>query len=263
MRARSLEAVSHRRFKFSLAFLLLATTAACFWFAKISIEARRQKEAVERVLKNGGSVYEWDFAHGGPIAINPTSQWLRNLLGEEYGRRINMVRIVGVDIDDLSPLCNLADLEDLGIFDTQASDLEPLSRLVTLKTLWLDGNEIADISPLKDLPALDTLSVKNNRVIDVACLAKLRTLRVLVADNNQIRDIRPLAALTNLQAIHLGHNRIDDVSVLHALTRLTDVTVHGNPLTNVQIQGLRNALPNLTFFDEVDIRREANDPPTL
>ncbi len=80
-----------RWFQYSLRSLLLAMLAASLgmsWVAVKMQKARRQKEAVEAILKFGGTV-EYDYQQntsGKRIrgALPPTATWWRNLLGNNF-----------------------------------------------------------------------------------------------------------------------------------------------------------------------------------
>jgi internalin A len=50
--------------------------------------------------------------------------------------------------------------------------------------------------------------------------------------------------LTNLKKLELQYNDIRDVSVLIGLTQLEELYLSGNPLTQSQVDELREALPD-------------------
>jgi hypothetical protein len=87
-----------RRFQFGVRSLLLFVVAVSVplgWFAWEMEKARRQREAVERIVKAGGKVYfdyEWDEWRGRIRGGDPTtSAWLRRLFGDDFFRNVVLV----------------------------------------------------------------------------------------------------------------------------------------------------------------------------
>ena len=54
----------------------------------------------------------------------------------------------------------------------------------------------------------------------------------------------PLAALSNLETLDLRSNQISSVYPLKRLTNLKKLDLTGNPLTEEQVEELRQALPD-------------------
>jgi Leucine-rich repeat (LRR) protein len=236
-----------RLFRISLRALLALLTILCLWFGKISIEARRQKEAVEWVLKNGGEVY-YDtppepIAGQFPQRKRLAPEWIQRLLGVDYCRSVTVVVISNPTLSDISPLAKLTHLESLNLLGNDISDVVPLSKLTKLKILVLVSNDVSDLSPLALLTNLTTLEVSSNEVSDLSPLRGLKRLRTLGAMNNQIQDMSAVGDLTNLEQLTLTGNQITDWSPLLRLSNLKVVMI--GPITEEEKGKLQTALPNL------------------
>ena len=105
------EPIKRRRWlRFSLRTLLVVMTVLCVWLGFKVNAARRQKEAVEAILKAGGEIffdYQLEPPTGQPDKFNfdfdqnvspPGPAWLREQLGEEYFREVYAVRFFGPTI---------------------------------------------------------------------------------------------------------------------------------------------------------------------
>ena len=137
-----------RWLRFSLRTLLVVITVLCVWLGFKVNAARRQKEAVDAILKAGGTVF-YDFQRpanvvGVPVATEPPgARWLRRLLGDEYFEDVIGVGFSGVKkptIDVLQQLSRLPKLETVNLSDTQVDDegLRQFVRIGSLKTLQLE-----------------------------------------------------------------------------------------------------------------------------
>ena len=92
-------------FRFGLRTLLLAMTVLCVWLGFKVNAARRQKEAVDAILKAGGTVtfsYQCVPVRGNPDALSldpnalpTTPAWLRACLGEDFFRNTVEVNLSG------------------------------------------------------------------------------------------------------------------------------------------------------------------------
>jgi hypothetical protein len=137
-----------RRFRFSLRMLLAVMTMLCIWLGFKVNAARRQREAVDAIVKAGGSVV-YDFQRpanivGVPVATEPPgARWLRRLLGDEYFEDVIGVGFSGVKkptIDVLQQLGRLPKLETVNLSDTQVDEegLRQFVRIGSLRTLQLE-----------------------------------------------------------------------------------------------------------------------------
>ena len=72
------------------------------------------------------------------------------------------------ELDDLSPLSGLTNLQQLDCFDTQVTDLSPLAALTNLQGLDCSLTQVADLSPLAGLINLQGLDCCYTQVEDLS-----------------------------------------------------------------------------------------------
>jgi hypothetical protein len=124
-----------RWFRFSLRALLVLVTMLCVWLGFTVNAARRQKEAVDAILKVGGVVY-FDYQKvprpGNPsswdVDLNaepPAPAWLHMIVGDEYFRDVVEVALQRNVINE-ADLARLADLHGLAVIYLTDMDIESL-----------------------------------------------------------------------------------------------------------------------------------------
>jgi hypothetical protein len=220
---------------------LVLVTILCLWFGKISIAARRQRDAVEWVKKNGGTVkYDWQpeqiapkvFPIPAPIpeAKIPGPHWLRSLIGDDYFQTVREVRLTRCNISDVLPLSDLPKVESLELSMNQIRDLKPLEGLSHLRTLGLYQNEVEDLSPI----------------------AGLRTLELLTLGVNRISDIDCLAGMQNLESVAIQKNPLSRSAALLTLPKLKDVLISVGQLSNEAADALRKKGVEVQFSRSSD-----------
>ena len=96
----------------------------------------------------------------------------------------------------------------LSLTDSQIDDLSPLAGLGQLQVMKLDNNQVTDLTPLSELTNLVSLNLANNQITDLTPLQKLGRLNELNLSNNQITDLMPLQtpALEGLRKLNLSDN---------------------------------------------------------
>jgi Leucine-rich repeat (LRR) protein len=227
----------NRYARVSLRMTLVLLTITCVWVGKLSIDARRQKSAVEWIEKHGGIVrYDWQIDPQTSKLLpttNPTPAWLRALLGDHCFQTAVVVDITGdVSIHEFSTLGDLPSVRFLQISDSKVADLAPLARMTKVETLMLGDNEIVDLSPLANLSELKVLYLDNNKVVDLTPLSSLGRLTTLVCSKNRVSDLSPIATLPNLVALDMSNNPISDLSPLATLPRIEMVRITGSEIVD-------------------------------
>lgn len=222
------------------------------------MDARRQKEAVAWVLKNGGTVdYDWEVYSpedettvGLRKGTPPGPQWMRRILGDDYLQTVRVVSLPGNSkVPDIAPLAKLTQLQTLYLIKSGTRNISPLAELEELEVVWLTGNQIVDVSPLSGLRKLKYLTVAHNEVSDISPLSSLRNLEGLAIGGNDIQEISALGGMTRLKVLDLSGNPINDFAPLKSLPSLRLLALEEND-DNADTNGkLRTALPN----DEVKV----------
>ncbi len=157
------------------------------------------------------------------------------------------------EINDLSFLKDLPDLEWLRCDINRLKTIEHLASLIKLKILVLIQNDFEDISVLSKLTDLECVFLNYNKIKDISSLSKLSKLRQLKLDNNAIEDITPIQNLKNLEILSLACNRITDISSLGAFPKLEDICLYQNDISDFSVLN-HNNFPLLT-------RSEIGDNP--
>ena len=136
------------------------------------------------------------------------------------------------NLNDLTLLSGLTNLNTLSIGNYRGGDLSPLSALRNLTSLTLFNwgyNGTVDISPLSALTNLTDLYIYEINVEDITPLAGLTKLERLYLTYGGISDITALAGLTSLIELNIGGNAIYDFSPLVDLDNLMSLETWGNP----------------------------------
>ena len=126
-----------------------------------------------------------------------------DLTGLEYATSLQVVSLVGNQIQDLRPLAGLIHLELVAFDSNPISDISPLANLTNLKHLRLASNRfITDITPLQNLTNLTYLSLADTNITDITALTNLVNLEILRINRTLIIDYTPLEGLTKLVELH-------------------------------------------------------------
>jgi hypothetical protein len=261
------EPIKRRRwFRFSLRMLLVVVTALCVWMGFTVNEARRQKEAVEAILKTGGSVwYDYQAMPSTSLAkllaspqgtrklelglgmsskfdfdrnvVPSVPTWLRNQFGDDYFRTVNSVR------------CN----QHASATAAAKQQIDQLAKLPALKQfIFLGGYpsppvldpEEVDFTALQQLNDLEALTIYNFRV-DGPVLARFRSsgrLTHLSLSNTGFDDaaMEQVGRMINLEQLWLHHALVTDVGFTHVekLTKLQLFSLDEAQITDAAVTHL-------------------------
>lgn len=109
----------------------------------------------------------------------------------------------------------------------------------------LFGRGISDISPLIKFKKLEKLDLGCNEIDNLYMFQYMTApLRELKLGSNRITDATPLMYLGRLESLDISGNNISQLSPIKTLSSLTWLNLRGNPITEEQVQELREALPN-------------------
>ena len=114
-------------------------------------------------------------------------------------------------------------VKEISLFGRGLSDIQPLIKFRKLEVLDLGSNEIENIYVFQYLDCpLRELRIANNRISDPTALMYLESLEILDISGNSITSLSPIKQLKNLKKLN----------------------VSGNPLSQEEVDALRNELPN-------------------
>ena len=187
-------------------------------------------------------------------------------------RNLEVLRIGGNQISDLTSISNLTRLEVLNLSDNNIENLTPLSNLVNLDRVALTDNPIIDWLPVLHVPyvwgvdyiivgseqystSLTELDLIDLNLIDsdILLLRHMTNLTTLRLNDNQISDLTPLSNLTSLETLNLSNNNIEDLTPLSGLLNLDRLALADNfvrdwlPVAHV---------PNIWGVEYITIRDE-------
>ena len=194
-------ALFRRRFQFNLRSLLLLVVAVAIpsrWFSVEVTKARKQKEAVEMVVKLGGTVnYDYeDDGHGNfdESAMPRGPEPLRKLLGDGFFADVVVVDLSKTEVTD-------AQLENLNAFPE-------------LMNLYICDTKITDsgVKRLAGLKNLQSVALGSPRITDMAIEDVLQWTKLLELGlgDKGITDIglRRLESHPSLCTLHLEYSRV-------------------------------------------------------
>lgn len=131
------------------------------------------------------------------------------------------------EVDDLSGIRNLTNLEAIDISYIVTKDLTQLSHLKKLTSLHAEGCELESL----------------------AGIGSLKNLKHLSVSYNEIKSLKPLIALTNINTIFISENKIENLDGVSNLTNLKELYMSGNPIINF------SGISQLTSLVSLDIER--------
>ena len=168
-------------------------------------------------------------------------------------------------VSDLSPLKNLENLERLAIQNTEVIDLSPLENLENLKVLFVFSTQVSNLCPLKNLRNLERLSIQDTEVIDLSLLKNLENLKVLYVGNTKVSDLNPLKNLENLKELSVNHTKVSDIRPLKKLIEkgipvewegyAEGINVEDCPLTNPPVEIVKQGNEAiLNYWKQIEIQ---------
>lgn len=163
----------------------------------------------------------------------------------------------GLQITDISPICEvkslrelglncnpltsleglqgLTELESLDVADTLVTDLSPIAGCTKLHSINMDITDIADLSPLKQCPAMVSIRAGNTKVRDLQGISGMRTLRDLYLNESNLQSLAGAQDCPSLVVLDVRNTRVSDVSPLQNLTRLAEFNGSDTPITKIPV----------------------------
>lgn len=222
----------HKRrwFQYSIRSLMLVTLVIACVLGYISNEARKQRNAVAWVKEMGGDVeYDYLFEANGdaiPNAEPPGPDWLREWIGIDYFSDVAVVYIYENQVDDLSPLKDLTNLERLLLKNSPVSDISPLAGLTNLTSVDLSATQVSDLSPMKRWDNLEMLWLNNTPVKDLSSLKNMSNLEDLFLENTQVTDLSPLKDLPKLEWLYIEGAQVSEEEIQNLKASLSNCFIY-------------------------------------
>ena len=184
--------LKRRWLKYSLRTSLLAVTVLCVWLGFFVNRVNKQKQAVEWVRENGGTVlyhFEWDQETGLPInhAEPPGPAWLREWIGIDYLANVSFVSLLNEQVTDIAPLAALTNLRMLNLNRTSVSDISPLASMTKMESLHLACTQVSDISPLVGMKRMQVLHLEKTKVSDLTPLLGMKRVTIGLNPSQKVK----------------------------------------------------------------------------
>jgi hypothetical protein len=146
-------------------------------------------------------------------------------------------------IQNAEPLGLLSKLNVLKLSGLPIADLTPLRNMTELTELTISGTGVSDISVLKYAGKLKKLDLSNTPVQDVIVLQKLTALQSLNISATKVIDLSPIASLAELTSLNFSSTKVTDVSALSSLIKLTELSLSNTPVTDIgAMENLQNVI---------------------
>jgi Leucine-rich repeat (LRR) protein len=149
-------------------------------------------------------------------------------------------------IQDIEPLNQLVDLQQLDLSRTAVTDINPLRNLTSLTSLNLSNTNLQDLSALKYNDKLVELSINNTLVSDISVFEKFVNMEHLEMKNTSVTDFTVLTNLTQLKYLSLENSKIVDITPVGSLTMMEELNLSR---TNVVNLTPLSTLKNLSSLD--------------
>jgi hypothetical protein len=241
-----------RWYQFSLRSLLVFTlifAVTVGWLGSKIAEKRRERQAVEAILKAGGQVwFDRENSRDKPTSPNEASgpRWIRWALGENFFSEVRQVRL---RFDDDETLTQLDALRDIEVIDVAAggkitdAGVAQINALPHLRSLKLTATSVTDqwLDHLKGLPKLRILILDRTNIDDksIGRITELTQLEELFLDTAKVTDkgLENFERMTRLQKLGFDKAAMTGAGLTHlrGLTKLEDLYL---ALTNVDNAGL-------------------------
>lgn len=157
-------------------------------------------------------------------------------------RQISQRRELNIDnqknLNDLSPVSQLRQLENVSFANVPVTDLSPLRNLNKLATVNMAGSLIDDLNPFTYATNLREVNLSQTRTTGIEPLMHLRQLEKVMLNQCAVSSLEPLAYLEDLVVIEAAATRI---SSIEPLARLENLRLLDISRTNVSsLEPLRN-----------------------
>lgn len=148
-------------------------------------------------------------------------------------RNLEVLRLSGCGLSNLTPLADMAALRELDLSDNSINNLTPLAFCTALESLDLEQNALTTLSSLSSLTGLKKLNVARNTLKSIAPISGCALMEELNVSHNELSDVTAVGSMPELQVFDASANKVEDVSALSACTKLRLFTMQDNKLTSI------------------------------
>lgn len=162
-------------------------------------------------------------------------------------RQLENVSFANVPVTDLSPLRNLNKLATVNMAGSLIDDLNPFTYATNLREVNLSQTRTTGIEPLMHLRQLEKVMLNQCAVSSLEPLAYLEDLVVIEASATRISSIEPLARLENLRLLDISRTNVSSLEPLRNNKALQQLNVEQTAVTDLE------ALAGLTELNTLQI----------
>ena len=163
--------------------------------------------------------------------------------------KLSLAKELQNDIECVSGLKYLTDLEEIDISNNYLSDVSWLGSCTKLKKVNLSNNLISNSNQIVNNQNLEYLDVSNNVVNDISKIKFMQKIIYLDLSNNNISDISDVSTSYGLQSLFLNDNNLTIFTdKLSGLENLKELGVGNCNIPFSDIISLKY-LNNLTYLD--------------
>ena len=259
-----------RRYQYSLRTLMIFVTLcviSCSWFAVKMQQAKKQREMIETIEKEGHLLADYDESS------SPFLRLFAYLFGKDFCYGINNIYVddTATDADlksltEISCFIKLSSCRNVSITDDRLLNLQGLSNLKSLELIQNNNITDAGLVHLKSLGQLEELNLSWTKITDDGLkeLNDMQNLRTLILCGTSVTGkgfvnckglshlkhldlsvtkgtdsgLGGLESLRNIQKLELSNTDISDAGLVH-VTKMTNLYYLDLINTKITDNGLR------------------------
>jgi hypothetical protein len=149
----------------------------------------------------------------------------------KYSDRLRYLDISNSQIEDISELINLSNLQVLKASNTSIQSFAVLNQFKRLQELNLNESGFNNMENIKDLGSLQSLSLNKNYILNFSLLSQLTALSKLELAETNFEDLSPLTSLTKLVYLDLTASLVSDLSPVASLSSLKKIAADETKLS--------------------------------
>lgn len=132
------------------------------------------------------------------------------------------------EINDLTPLKGLDNLEFLSIWKTGVTDLTPIVELPKLKVIDAKMTEISDVSMLNKMKSLESIDLLMTKVSDIEVYKDMKTLKEILLCSTAVTDISMIYPIAQqITYLDLCNTKFTDFNALKKFKNLERLKLWG------------------------------------
>jgi len=216
------------------------------------VRAQMNKPEGDITIAEAEAVESLDLKEQAPDSPSPR---IKDISALEYFKNLKWLDLSYQNIEDLSPIAGLTQLEVLQIWGAGSiRDFSALSNLNNMLDLTIaDGGGInftnTDMQNLAGMTNIIMIWIKGAKSLDdISAVANFKNLHRLIVDDGGVSDLGPVADITTLEHIDIRGSKVSDISPLKSLVNLKQLFLEGCPITDYSpLKDIYSNLENKDF----------------